>query len=157
MRRIFVTLACLNLLGCAAQPVVSDVNDSAVKIQANSLTNPDDVLATANETCGIYGRRAIRLSYVCLDEYCIKRNYLFACKATEATTSQQLQTQQPAASQPLSPAPTVQPNAATNDLPATPDAAPTVEAFKACTLPNNQVVSRTESQCKAAGGKTHVS
>jgi hypothetical protein len=69
--------------------------------------------------------------------------------AQSGTTSSgaAVQPQQPAASQPaastLAPQPTAQPSAA--------------EAFKACTLPNNQVVAKTESECKAAGGKTPVS
>ena len=68
------------LAGCAAPAVVSDINDSALKVQANTYTPMGEVWVVAREGCKIYNKRPVSISYQCRDQYCIRKQYLFACK-----------------------------------------------------------------------------
>ena len=68
------------LAGCAAPAIISDINDSALKVQANAYTPMGEVWVTAREGCKIYDKTPVSISYQCQDQYCIRKEYLFACK-----------------------------------------------------------------------------
>ena len=78
-RTIFVPLLVL-LAGCAAPAIVSDISDSALKVQANVYTPMGEVLGAAREGCAIYDKTPVSISHTCQDQYCIRKEYLFACK-----------------------------------------------------------------------------
>ena len=73
-------LGSLLLVGCATPPVISDISDSSVKVQAGLGTPVDAVDSEAARGCGIYDKKPERLSFRCLDEYCFRKEYLFACR-----------------------------------------------------------------------------
>jgi hypothetical protein len=51
------------------------------KVVVQSQSDNAATMQTADQGCGIYGRKAVGpLSYRCLDGYCINKAYLFACK-----------------------------------------------------------------------------
>ncbi len=80
MRRMKFSLVLLSLAGCAAPAVISDINDSALKVQANVYTPMNEVNAKAREGCQIYNKTPVSISVQCLDGYCTRKAYLFACK-----------------------------------------------------------------------------
>ena len=76
--RALIVLPVLVLAGCAA-PIVSDVSDSSVKVQAPAYTNIEEINAKAAEACAIYGKqRSEHLSYQDVGNF--KREHLYACK-----------------------------------------------------------------------------
>ncbi len=79
MKIVFVCAAAL-LLGACAPAVISDINDSALKVQAGLGTTDEAILAEARRGCAIYGKTPVRISFVCKDEYCFTKDHLFACK-----------------------------------------------------------------------------
>ena len=80
MNRALVGAVLLLLGACAAPAIISDINDSALKVQSGIGTSDEAILAKAREGCGIYGKKPVRISFVCKDEYCFTKNHLFACK-----------------------------------------------------------------------------
>ena len=80
MRRMKFSLVLLLLAGCAAPAVISDINDSSLKVQANVYTPMNEVNAKAREGCQIYNKTPVSISVQCLDGYCTRKAYLFACK-----------------------------------------------------------------------------
>ena len=68
------------LAGCAAPAIISDINDSSLKIQGNAYTPMEEILAKAREGCAIYSKTPVSISFQCLDGYCIRKEYLYACK-----------------------------------------------------------------------------
>jgi hypothetical protein len=80
MRSILIAAICLGLTACAdAMPKVHAISDSAVTIRANWRTNEADVVAKANESCGIYGKSAVPVSSRCMNGICSWKEFLFAC------------------------------------------------------------------------------
>jgi hypothetical protein len=78
---MLIAISALTVCACASQPVISDINDSSIKVQASFTDNSrGDVSAVANNGCGNYGKNAVPISYRCLDGYCISKEFLFACK-----------------------------------------------------------------------------
>jgi len=78
-RSLSIVGFCL-LAGCAAPAVISDINDSAVKVQGNAYTPFEEITAEANQGCGHYNKSAVPISRACADYYCSRTEYLFACK-----------------------------------------------------------------------------
>lgn len=77
----FIGVAFAALAACTPPaPVISDISDSAIKIQSYSDNSTGDVTRKANEGCSIYKKTATAISYSCLDNYCMQKEYLFACK-----------------------------------------------------------------------------
>lgn len=70
------------LAGCVAQPpIISDINDSAVHIQASVSVPMDELDAKAAEGCAVYGKtRTDGLSARRFGEYGYMREVLYACK-----------------------------------------------------------------------------
>lgn len=69
------------LAACGPQPaVISDINDSSVKVMAYPRTPKEAVRAEANRGCATYGKVAQPMSYQCVDEYCWTKQVLYACK-----------------------------------------------------------------------------
>ena len=67
--------------GCqATPPVISEINDSSVKVQGGMGTTDQDYRSKAREGCGIYSKTEVPISHVCLDQYCLRKEVLFACK-----------------------------------------------------------------------------
>lgn len=66
------------LLGCAGQPVIADISQDKVQVQANGAP-AEQIQATADQACGMYQRKAQVLSHRCGDQYCIQKIVLFAC------------------------------------------------------------------------------
>ena len=64
----------------AAPAVISDINDSAVKVQTGLSTKPADILAEVSRGCGIYGKASVEISFKSVDQYCFSKEVLFACK-----------------------------------------------------------------------------
>ena len=68
------------LAACTATPaIISDLETDKVKIQGGLGTTEEMINAKANEGCAMHDRVAHPLSQVCLDNYCIRAEYLFAC------------------------------------------------------------------------------
>ena len=82
MKKLVVTLALgLFVTGCAATPaVISQINDSSLEVQAGLGTTDDMIMAEARRGCGIYNKTPVAISRRYLDEYCIRKAVLFACK-----------------------------------------------------------------------------
>lgn len=82
MRRVLALAAAAVLLtACGPQPaVISDINDSSVKVMSYLRTPKEAVRAEANRACGTYGKTAQPISYQCMDEYCWTKQVLYACK-----------------------------------------------------------------------------
>lgn len=81
MRPVFV-LALL-LTGClgAEAPIISDIDDSSVKIQVNAAVPQDQVDAKAAEGCAVYGKqRTEALSERRFGQYGYMREVLYACR-----------------------------------------------------------------------------
>ena len=76
----FAILVPFLLAGCAAPAVISDINDSSLKVQANAYTSINEVNAKAREGCSLYSKTPVAISTQCLDGYCIRKKYLYACK-----------------------------------------------------------------------------
>ena len=72
-------LGMLFLAACAASTVVSDT--SALRIQVDSRTPPAEIERQARAGCAIYGKEPVAVSYSCLDDNCMGRELLYACKA----------------------------------------------------------------------------
>ena len=83
MRKIIALSLCLFAFGCATRGVISDISDSSVKVQGDLFTSSDEIQRTAKDGCAIYNKKPIPLSYTCLDGYCTRKRYLFACKDIE--------------------------------------------------------------------------
>lgn len=70
----------LFLAACATRPpVVSDISDSSVKVQGTVAHSADEIAATAQDACALYGKSPSGLSERCLDGYCLSKEWLFAC------------------------------------------------------------------------------
>lgn len=81
--RVFMALgaAAVLLTACGPQPaVISDINDSSVKVLQYPRTSNQAVTAEANRGCGTYDKKAQPLSYQCMDQYCMTKQVLYACK-----------------------------------------------------------------------------
>ncbi len=76
---LVLVVSALAVGSCAGQPVVADISQDKVILQGNGAS-PDQLLATANESCAMYKKRATPLSQRCGDQYCIQKYYLFACR-----------------------------------------------------------------------------
>ena len=81
MFRIVALCALVAILAaCTATPaVISDLETDKVKVQAGLGTSDEMVAAKAGEGCAMHDRVAQRISFVCLDQYCIRSEHLFAC------------------------------------------------------------------------------
>lgn len=78
--RFFALFGALLTAACAAPAVISDINDSSLKIQVNSYTPQNEIAQKAQEGCGIYHKTPVPISQRCLDGYCINKELLFACQ-----------------------------------------------------------------------------
>ena len=80
MRKLILLLV-FGLIGCAPAPaVISNISDSSLEIQTGLGTTPEMLRAKAREGCGIYGKTPVSISHRCLDDYCLRKTILFACK-----------------------------------------------------------------------------
>ena len=84
MHRIVTALAVMigifSLSGCVTTPaVISDLEDDKVIVQAGLGTPDSEVMKMAEDGCALHGRTPATISTKCLDEYCIKKDVLFAC------------------------------------------------------------------------------
>lgn len=68
------------LLACASPAVISDINDSALKVQGNAYTPVSEINLKAEEGCQIYNKSPVGISTTCLNQYCTMKEYLFACR-----------------------------------------------------------------------------
>lgn len=73
-----VVLSAGLLIGCAGQPIVADVSQDKVIVQANGAS-AEQLQAKADETCTMYHRHAHYMSTRCGDGYCMQKYMLFAC------------------------------------------------------------------------------
>jgi len=82
--RNVVLLVSLGLLGACASAAISDIATDKVNVvaQGNDQTM---IMNEAKRGCGIYNRTPVPLSKHCLDGYCTRTEYLFACKVPNAT------------------------------------------------------------------------
>ena len=67
------------LAACGTNAVISDLESDKVKVQARGgdMAVIDE---EARRGCAIHGRSAVQVSYICLDQYCIRKEYLYACQ-----------------------------------------------------------------------------
>lgn len=92
--KITAALALAATLAACAHPVVYDLEEDKVWIQASS--EDAATMHTADEACGIHGKKAVGpLSHRCLNGnnfgFCHLKAYLFACKAAPSRTQQAFQ------------------------------------------------------------------
>lgn len=82
MRIPFVLIAAaLILAGCQGRAVIADLEEDKVIVQHNTAAEEDGTLMrTAREGCRVHGRTPVAISSSCLDNYCINKRSLFACK-----------------------------------------------------------------------------
>jgi hypothetical protein len=78
--KAFAVVAALATAACAAPAVISDINDSSLKIQVNNLTPETEIAQKAREGCGLYNKTPVPISHRCMDGYCMSKEILFACK-----------------------------------------------------------------------------
>jgi hypothetical protein len=78
--KVFAVATALVTAACAAPAVISDINDSSLKIQVNSYTPESEIAQKAREGCAIYDKTPVPISHRCMDGYCISKELLFACK-----------------------------------------------------------------------------
>jgi hypothetical protein len=76
-----ILLGLVALASCAAPAVISDINDSALRIQVNALTPPAEIAQRARDGCAIYGKEPVPISSRCVNGNCDHQELLFACKA----------------------------------------------------------------------------
>lgn len=77
MRLLLVLLV---LAGCQP-PVISEISDSAVKIQHSVDIKKAEVDAKAAEACAVYGKKpTTALSDSCASDNCYVVNTLYACQ-----------------------------------------------------------------------------
>lgn len=67
------------LAGCATSAVVADLEEETVIVQAKG-SDFAVIEAEAKKGCAIHGRKPVSISKSYLDGYCIRAQYLFACK-----------------------------------------------------------------------------
>ncbi len=81
MKHVIVALLTgMFVVGCETPAVISDINDSSLKVQAGFGTTDQMIMSKAREGCGLYGKKATRISQTCTDEYCFGKQVLFACR-----------------------------------------------------------------------------
>ncbi len=81
MKHVIVALLTgMFVAGCARPAVISDINDSSLKVQTGLGTTDEMLMTKAREGCGLYGKTPVRISHTCRDEYCFSKQVLFACK-----------------------------------------------------------------------------
>ena len=83
MTKTLVILAiAMTMLGCVAiKPIISDLEQDKVIVMGGMGTTKEALIEKAAEGCAIHGRQASEgISKRCLDQYCIRALYLFACK-----------------------------------------------------------------------------
>jgi hypothetical protein len=90
MRAPAILIGLVAVAACAAPAVISDINDSAIKIQVNAYTSPAEIDQRAQEGCGIYNKQPVPISQRCLDQYCVSKELLFACKDTSVSSASTL-------------------------------------------------------------------
>ena len=78
MKKTAAVLSLAILVACAGEPVIADISQDKVQVQANGA-QPAQIQATADQACAMYQRRAQVLSHRCGDQYCIQKIVLFAC------------------------------------------------------------------------------
>lgn len=66
------------LYGCGTSAVVTDLEEDKVKVQANG-GDIKVIDAEAERGCAMHDRQPQRISYHCLDGYCMQKEYLYAC------------------------------------------------------------------------------
>jgi hypothetical protein len=75
---LFCTALLVLLSACGTSAVVSDLEEDKVKVQASG-GDISVIDAEAGRGCAVHGRQPQRISYNCLDGYCIRKEYLYAC------------------------------------------------------------------------------
>ena len=80
MRAPAIALSLLALAACAAPAVISGTSDTALRIEANNWTPAAEIEQKAQEGCGAYKKVPVSIGMRCLDEDCVRREVLFACK-----------------------------------------------------------------------------
>lgn len=82
MMRYCMPLAGLLLAACAGggdPAVISKISDSSVSVRSGFGTTMAAVDAAATQGCGTYGKTAQSISNACADQYCIRKEHLYAC------------------------------------------------------------------------------
>src|SRR5262245_5487152 len=67
------------LVAACIAPVVPDI--SPLRIQVDAGTPAVEIELRARDGCAAYGKEPVAVSYRCLDDNCLRRELLFACKA----------------------------------------------------------------------------
>lgn len=69
------------LMGCAPAPaVIADLESDKVVVQAGAGTPDHAIASVAAKGCAIHEGKPVRISHICLDAYCLRKNVLFACR-----------------------------------------------------------------------------
>lgn len=77
---ILLAAAVLGLVvACAGEPVISDIGTDKVKVVGNGA-RPEQIMSKAADGCALYKKKPVSISFRCADQYCIQKEYLFACK-----------------------------------------------------------------------------
>lgn len=66
------------LAGCGAAPVITDVRNDQVQVQANGA-NLGQAQAKAQEACNLRSGVATLVNYRCDDNRCLQGTYFFSC------------------------------------------------------------------------------
>jgi hypothetical protein len=69
----------LALGGCATPAVISDISDSAVRVQGDIYTPSSAILTEAHRGCGLYGKLPTAISSRQTGPYGAYREHLLAC------------------------------------------------------------------------------
>ena len=81
MKLIAAILTALLLTGCMSTPaVILDLEEDKVIVQGGLGTTQESIQQEAVRGCAIHGRRPVAINQMCLDEYCIRKQFLFACQ-----------------------------------------------------------------------------
>lgn len=77
-RNLFVVITLSIVASCGTTAVITDLEEDKVKVQAHG-SDLSVIDAEAAGGCAMHERRPRRISYNCLDFYCTKKEYLYAC------------------------------------------------------------------------------
>lgn len=77
--------AMMAIVGCAPRTVLVDLEHDKAIVQSQHANN-EQIRRTAEEGCNVHNRTAVAISYSCLDNYCIQKRTLFACKERSASS-----------------------------------------------------------------------
>lgn len=77
-RLVMCATLLMTTAACGTTAVISDLEEDKVKVQADG-DDQSVINAEASRGCAVHGRQPQRISYICQNMYCTRKEYLYAC------------------------------------------------------------------------------